>query len=526
MNSNSSNSEAENSKNSSPYISVFILTLATFMSVLDSTVVFVSLPKMAADLSSTPTEMIWIISAYIVANVAILPISGWLATYFGRKRFYIGCVVGFTVTSVLCGLATNLETLIFFRVLQGLSAGGIAPSEQAIIADITPKEKLGRTFSIYGLGISIAPILGPTLGGFITDTFSWHWIFFINLPIGIISIILTSLFVNESEKAKEVAKEAIAKAKKVDWIGIFLFVTGIAALEVFLGEGPKEGWFESDFILLIAAYCAVALIIGIAWEYYQKEPAVDILMFKNWSFTSSCILILTVSLVISGVGFLIPFFTQTLLGYTAMDAGLIGLPGTICQLIVIQIIGILSDKIDIRKIIFAGLILTTLAVINFANFSLNNAYNDIVWMRIFYSCSVAFLATTINTVAYYDISPEKNNSASALLNLVRNVGASLGIALTSTIIAVKSQVHINDFTYYTNSLNPNFTQTISNMSQYFQEKGLGAVEAAGVAQGVIWNNILRQSTLNAILDTVNIYIVLHLLVIPVVFLLKKKNTEH
>lgn len=525
MNSESSKSETDNSKNSSPYISVFILTLATFMSVLDSTVVFVSLPKMAADLSSTPTEMIWIISAYIVANVAVLPISGWLATYFGRKRFYIGCVVGFTITSVLCGLATNLETLIFFRILQGLSAGGIAPSEQAIIADITPREKLGRTFSIYGLGISVAPILGPTLGGFITDTLSWHWIFFINLPIGILSIVLTSLFVHESEKAKEVAKEAIKKAQKVDWLGIFLFVTGIAALEIFLGEGPKKGWFESDFILLIAAYCLIALIIGITWEYYQKEPAVDVLMFKNWSFASSCILILTVSLVVSGVGFLIPFFTQTLLGYTAMDAGILGLPATIFQLITIQIIGVLSDKIDIRKIIFVGLILTTFAVINFANFSLNNGYNDIVWMRIYYAISVAFLATTVNTVAYYDISPEKNNSASALLNLVRNVGASLGIALTSTIIAIKSQVHIYEFSYYTNDFNPNFTQTISNIAQSLQDKGLGAIEAAGAAQGVIWNNILRQSTLNAILDTVNIYIILHLLVIPVVFLLKKKNTQ-
>ncbi len=521
MNPNSPKSAPAASLNSTPYLSVAILTLATFMSVLDATVVNVSLPKMAADLSSTPTEMIWVINGYLVANIAILPISGWLATYFGRKNFYLACVFGFTLMSVLCGLAVNLESLTFFRVLQGLFAGGIAPSEQAIIADITPKEKLGRTFSIYGLGISVAPIMGPTLGGFITDSLSWHWIFFINLPIGIISLILTSLFVHESSGDKN-QKEKPKEKKKIDFMGIFLFVTGIAALEIFLSEGPKNGWFDSGIITIIFGYSILSLLIGITWELYRKDPAVDILMFKNWSFTSSCILILTVSLVISGVGFLIPFYTQTLLGYSAMNAGLVGLPGTIIQLIAIQAIGILSDKIDIRKIIFCGLVLTTISVVNFSNFSLNTSFDELVWMRIFHSFGIAFLATTINTVAYYGISPEKNNSASALLNLVRNVGASLGIAITSTIIAVKSQVHINNSGYYTSNLNPNFTQMMDKLTRFFQEHGETATAAAGKAQAVLWNEVLRQSTLNAILDTVYVFIVLHLLVIPVVFLIKKK----
>ena len=256
MNSSSSKSETADPKTDSPYIAVFILTLATFMSVLDSTVVNVSLPKMASDLSSTPTEVVWVISSYIVALAAVLPISGWLATYFGRKRYYMACVLGFTITSVLCGLATNLESLVFFRILQGLCAGGIAPSEQAIIVDITPPEKLGRTFAIYGLGLSVAPILGPTLGGFITDTFTWHWIFFINLPIGIVSLVLTFLFVKESKQAQESTKEFRKGDTTIDWIGIFLFVSGIAALELFLVfEGSERrlvrlGLYCRDFRLL------------------------------------------------------------------------------------------------------------------------------------------------------------------------------------------------------------------------------------------------------------------------------------
>ncbi len=522
MKSNSSNSKA--SKNESPYVSVFILTLATFMAGLDSSIVNVSLPKMAADLSSTPTEIIWIITSYIIATAAILPISGWLATYFGRKRYYMASVFCFTITSVLCGLATNLEMLVFFRILQGLSAGGIAPSEQAIIADITPIEKLGRTFAIYGLGLSVAPVLGPTLGGFITDTFSWHWIFFINLPVGIISLILVSLFVKESKQAEKATKDFRKNGKTVDFVGIFLFVTGIASLVFLLDEGPKQGWLESNLIVIILAYTLFSLTVGITWEFYQKNPAVDISMFKNWGFTSSCIMILTVSFVISGIGFIIPFFTQTLLGYTAMDAGMIGLPGTLCQLVLIQIVGYASDKMDIRKIIFVGLVLTTIAVWNFSGFNLNIGYYDLVWARVYFAIGISFLAATINTVAYYGVPPEKNNSASALLNLVRIMGASFGISLTSTIISTQSQVHISNLSAHANVFNPNFTQTINNLVQYFQGYGFKTIEAMGAAKGLVWREILRQATMNSILDAINVYIILHLCVIAMVFLLKRKKT--
>ena len=524
MNSEPSNPKTLPSEKQSPYVVVFVLTLATFMAILDSTVVNVSLPKMAGDLSSTPTEIVWILSSYIVANAAILPISGWLATYFGRKRYYMACVAGFTITSVFCGFATNLETLIFFRILQGLCAGGIAPSEQAIIADVTPQNKLGRIFSIYGLGISIAPVLGPTLGGYITDTLSWHWIFFINLPIGIISLILTSLFVKESKQAEKLTREFRQGDKSVDWVGIFLFVTGIAALELVLSEGPKSGWLDSTFISLILVYTIIALLVGVTWEYYQRKPAVDIMMFKDRGFAASCILIMAVSFVLSGVGFIIPFFTQTLLGYTAMDAGMIGLPGTICQLIIIQIMGYVSDKTDIRRIIFIGLVFIAISVWNFSGLNLNAGYDDLVWARVYYSISIAFVAATINTVAYYGIKPEKNNSASALLNLSRNMGASAGIALTSTIIAIQSQIHINNLTEHTNVLNPNFTGTINNLSQILHNQGLKTVEAAGAAQGVMWKEVVSQATMNSILDAIHVYLILQICVIPLVFLLKGKKS--
>ena len=243
---NAANAEQERVIN--PYISILILTLATFMEVLDTTIANVALPRMASDLSVGANEIVWVLGSYLVANAAILPISGFLATYFGRKNYYMASVLVFAISSVFCGLAWNLESLIFFRIIQGLSGGGLAPSEQSIIADITPPDKLGRAFSIYGFGLAVAPVIGPTLGGFITDTFSWHWIFFINLPIGIVSLILTGLFVRESKQAETLREEYRKKGRKVDWTGIGLFVLGIAALEIFLEKAPTEGWNQISFL--------------------------------------------------------------------------------------------------------------------------------------------------------------------------------------------------------------------------------------------------------------------------------------
>ncbi len=523
MNTDSSNTETATSKTQNPYFQIFILTIATFMATLDATVVTVSLPKMAGDLSSTPTEVIWTVSAYIVATAAILPISGWLATYFGRKNYYMFCVLGFTITSVLCGLAQSLESLVFFRILQGLTAGGLASSEQAIIADITPQEKLGRAFSIYGLGVSFAPILGPTLGGFITDTLSWHWVFFINLPIGIISLILTALFVKESDRAAEATREFRRSGKAVDWLGIILFVSGIAALELFLDKGPKQGWFESDFVLVIGAYAFFALLIGITWEYYQEKPAVDILMFKSRSFTGAVILIFTVSFVLSGTGFLIPFFTQTLLGYTAMDAGMISLPGTIVQLIGIQIVGYLSDKFEVRRLILFGLISMVFSIWYFSTLNLNAGFYELSLARTLQLFSLCFLAVTVNAAAYYGIPPEKNNSASALLNLARNMGMSFGIALTSTLITIRSQVYVNHTGYHTSELNPNYTEAVKKIARALQDQGLTAAQAFAKAKAMIWETVLEQSMMNAIIDAFTLYIVLHICIIPLVFLLKRRK---
>lgn len=493
------------------------------MSVLDSTIANVALPKMSGDLSVSPNEVVWVVSSYLVANAAILPITGWLATYLGRKRYYMICVVGFTLSSVLCGLSTNLETLVVARILQGLSAGGLSPSEQAMIADITPREKLGRAFSIYALGVSFAPILGPTLGGYITDTLSWHWIFFINLPIGIVSLLLTWLFVHETPQAKEATEKMRRSGKSVDYVGILLFVTGIAAFELVMDKGAEQGWLESDFILLMASYSFLSLLIGATWEYYKDNPAVDIMMFRDKAFSGAIILIFTVSLVISGTVFLIPYMTQTLLGYTAMDAGLVGLPATITQMIMVQMVGYLSDKYDIRKIIFIGLILSVVANLNFLLFNLNVGFYDIAFARVVQTFGLAFLGTTVNTAAYYTIKPENNNSASALLNLARNMGMSMGVALTSTFLVLRTQVYVANLSDYFSVSNPNYTNAIDNLARNLKYLGLNSDNAVGAATGYYTEELFRQATMNAILDAFFIYMILFIVVMPCVLLLKSKK---
>lgn len=505
------------------YVSIVILTIATFMEVLDTTIANVAVPRIAGDLSVAPSDATWVLGSYLVANAAILPISGWLATRLGRKRYYMICVAGFVASSMMCGLSTNLTSLIFFRVLQGLSGGGLASSEQAMIADSVPPEKLGRAFSIYASCIFLAPVIGPTVGGWITDNFNWHWIFFINLPIGVISLMLTYFFVHESEETLKTAEAKRRESASIDWVGIILFVGGIACLEAVLEQGPKEGWFESNLILIGAIAAFFALLVGTTWEWYQKHPAVDVEMFKHRHFTSACVLLFAVSLTFYGSVFLIPFMAQTLLDYSATNAGMLLLPGAVVSLIMMPIVGYLLDVTDARKIILLGFVLSALVMWYLCSLNLNISFGGLAAARAFQTFGFSFLVASINTVAYYDLPKGKNNSASSLLNLVRNVGASLGFALTGTLILQRTQVHVNNLSYQASNYNPNFVEAINNLTRNLKQQGLTALEAKNLSLEMMWQTLVKQASMKAVLDIFQIFLVLLLLAAPLVFLLKRKK---
>jgi DHA2 family multidrug resistance protein len=482
------------------------------------------LPHIAGSLSAGQTEASWVLTSYLVANAMILPISGWLATFFGRKRFYMACVVLFVASSFLCGISTNLGMLIFFRVIQGLGGGGLAPSEQSIIADTVPVEKRGIAFAIYGLGVVFAPAIGPTVGGWITDNYSWHWIFFINVPVGVLSLFLTWYFVREPKSTEAERKKMRSEGFSIDWLGIMLIALGIGALEIVLDEGNREDWFESSFIIKFALVGGTALVIGIIWEFYHKNPAVDVRMLLNRNFASSFILLFAVGFILFGSTFLLPLMTQTLLGYDAVTAGMVISPGGFVVMAMMPLVGgVLIARVQVRWLILFGLIVSALALWHLTGFNLQVGYSDLAWARAYQAFGLAFLFVPINTAAYTGIPPGKTNNVSALMNLSRNLGGSFGIAILSTILTQRAQYHTNTLGYHTTDYNPNFTEWMRQATAFLQQKGATAVDAANQARGLMWSQVIKQSTMLAFLDAFYFLMILIICVMPLVFLLKKNK---
>ncbi len=514
-------SSAEKSRpDINPILVVMILTIATFMEVLDTAIANVSLRQIAGSFSAGQDESTWVLTSYLVANAIVLPISGWLATYFGRKRFYMFCVGLFVVSSFMCGASTSLGMLIFFRILQGLGGGGLAPSEQSIIADTVPPQKRGIAFAIYGMGVVFAPAIGPTLGGWITDNYSWHWIFFINVPVGVLSLALTWYFVREP-KGTAIERERLKKeGSKIDWVGILLFAVGIGALEIVLDEGNREDWFESSFIIAFAIVAVISLVIGITYEFYQKHPAVDVRLLLNRNFASSFILLFVLGFILFGSTFLLPLMAQSLLGYSAIDAGMVISPGGLVVMAMMPAVGFMLQKVQARWLILAGLTISALSLWHLTTLSLDADYYSLMWARIYQASGLALLFVPINTASYTGVPANKSNSVSALMNLSRNLGGSFGIAILSTLLARQTQHHINTLGYYTTDYSPNFVAALNKLTQILQEQGLSAMDAATQARGRIWSNVIRQATMLAFIDDFYILMLLIAGAIPLVFLLK------
>lgn len=510
---------------SHPILMVVILTIASFMEVLDTGIANVSLPNIAGNLSATTEEASWVISSYLIANAVVVPLSGWLATYFGRKRFYMVCVFIFIVASFLCGAATSLEMLIFFRVLQGLGGGSLVPLEQAFIADSVPAEKRGMAFSIYGLTLVIAPIFAPALGGWITDNYSWHWIFFINIPIGILSLFLVWNFVSEPESTIA-ERERLKKSNfKIDWVGMLLIVIGIGALTVVLDKGYREDWFESDFIVIFSIIAFVALLVGIAWELTQENPAVDIRLLANRSVGAGVVIIFAIAVLIYGTLVLVPLMAQTLLGYTAQMAGMILSPGAMVALVMMLLTGFLMKKIEARILAIAGLILAALALWHLTTLNLQVGYWDLAYARAFQSFSAAFLFVPITTAAFRGVPAGKIDNASSLISLSVNLGGSFGIAALATFLAHKTQHHTSVLSAHASDYNPNYVNWINQTTQVLQDRGMSAVEAASQARGLMWAEIQRQAGMLAFIDAFYALMIMVLCMIPLVFLFKSGRSE-
>jgi len=428
-----------------PWIVALTVTLATFMEVLDSSIANVALPHIAGGLGATQDEATWVLTAYLVANAVILPAGAYMTTFIGRKKFYMICVALFGISSALCGLAPTLPLLVFCRILQGIGGGGLAPSEQAILADTFEPSKRGQAFALYGLAVVCAPAIGPTLGGYITDNFNWRWIFFLNVPICLLSLFLTSRIVEDPPYVQEQVKKTQSGGLRLDLIGFALLGLTFGSLEFVLDKGQEDDWFGSKIITFFVCMMVVAFVTMIWWELKElregRRPILNLTLFGRRVFSISFGLMFVLGFCLYATTLLIPQFVQTLMGYTAELAGLVLSPAGFMMMCMMPVVGVLSGRVDPRKLIGYGFVMLTLSLVWMGNLSLQLSYGQLVFMRCFQASGLAFLFIPINTIAYIGVKQSENNDVSGLTNLARNIGASCGTAFVATMLTRRTAAH-------------------------------------------------------------------------------------
>jgi len=505
-----------------PWLIAITVTLATFMELLDTAIANVSLPHIAGGLATSYDESTWVLTSYLVANAVVLPLSAWLSRVFGRKNYYMACVALFSMSSLLCGLAPSLGLLIFFRVLQGIGGGGLAPVEQAILVDTFPPAKRAAAFALYSMAIVTAPAIGPPLGGWITDSFSWRWIFFINIPIGIVSLLLTSRIVSDPPEFKREAAEARAAGKlKVDYAGISLVAIGFACLEVVLDRGQREDWFESNFIVVFFVVAIAALIAALVWELRHPDPVVEISLLKERNFAIANVFYFIFGFVLFGSTVLIPQMMQSLYGYTATDAGLVLGPGAMVIVILAPVVVGLVNRIPVARLLAAGFIVLGLSMWYFASFNLATNYAREAGARALQGLGIAFLFVPVSQLAYSYLPKNKNNKASSLTNLFRNQGGSFGIAFVTTMLARRAQYHQTVLVNHVTNLDQTLSTNLASIADRFIDHGYSAADASVSALARVHAIVQQQANMLAFLDCFWILGVIAFAGVPLTFFIRR-----
>ena len=505
----------------SPWLIAPVVALAAFMEVLDISIANVALNHIAGSMGASEDESTWVLTSYLVTNAIVLPISGWLSEMFGRKRFFMTCIAGFTVTSLMCGLAPSLAMLVVFRALQGFTGGGLQPVSQAILADSFPPAQRGMAFAFYGLAVVFAPAIGPTLGGWITDHASWRWVFLINIPVGALVLLLASIMVHDTPAMTEARAEKRSRKLNIDYFGFGLLALGLGGLQVVMDKGERDDWFSSHFILALSLVVAAALVLFVVRELKTDDPIVDLRLLKNRNFAVANVLMFMLGFVLLASTQLIPQFVQTSLGYTATQAGLVLSPGGFALILIMPIMGKLAGKVDARWLIMFGLFVSGLALLYMTNFDLQVDYKTIALARTVQAMGLAFLFIPINVAAYVGLPREKTNMATALVNLSRNLGGSVGISLVQTVFARRAQYHQSVLTSDITDFNTRANASLDQLTAYFQSLPHNADDALQQAHAVFYGMLVQQSVMLAFIDTFKVMAVVFLAVIPVVFLMKK-----
>jgi DHA2 family multidrug resistance protein len=500
-----------------PWLIAFAVSLATFMEVLDTTIVNVSLSHIGGSLGATPEESTWTLTSYLVANGIILPLSGWIAGVIGRKKYFMLCIAFFTLASFFCGAATSLAMIIFFRILQGFAGGGLQPMQQAIMLDTFPLQKRAQAYAVTGITMIVAPILGPTLGGYITDTFGWRWIFFINVPVGLFALFMVSRVLHE--------KDAVPPrgAFSIDYFGMGLVAVGLGALQIMLDKGQQEDWFESNFIRAMLVTGVSCLSFACWWLLRQKNPLIELRLMKIPSFAISCLLIFFTGFTLYSSSILLPLLVQSQFGYDAMLSGMILSPGAVAIAFLMPMIARLSHKFPPKYLISIGFALCSAGMFYTSNFSPEASMRVFIAMRIVQVLGLPFLFIPISTIAFMDVPRQLNNKASALYSLFRNLGGSFGVALVATYLYRQSQIWQNNLSAHTSAYGVQMQQALAGQMRALQSAGVPALDSAMQAQGILYHQLMRQASLLAYVDSFQLMWMIMMALAPLALLLPSRN---
>lgn len=498
-------------KQSNPWLIAPVVTIAAFMEVLDISVANVALPHIAGDLSASQDESTWTLTSYLVTNAIVMPISGWLSERFGRKRFFLTCIAGFTIASLLCGLSVNLGMLVVLRAIQGAAGGGLQPSGQAILTDAFPPEKRGMATAIYGMAVVFAPAIGPSIGGWITDTYEWRWVFLINVPVGAALIFLIGFLLHTP------GEEAKPGKTRMDWLGLGLITLALGCLQIVLDRGQEDDWFASGMITSLTVASAVGFIFLIWWEWSHKHPIVDLQLFRRPDFAIGFVLMLCFGFMILGSTYLVPAYAQGLMGYRATEAGEIIAPGGLLLVGLFPLIGRIVNKVDLRLMIGVGILVCGGAVWWMTNFYLDVPFWVLALGRAMQAVGLAFLFLPINQLGFRDIPKDRTNYASALINLARNFGGSIGISVASTLVTRRQQFHQSRIVEHLQPLDPAYTNFTTQLSQAVgSAAGSGRQSLARVSQLAT-----EQVMLLSYLDAFKFFGVAFLCLLPLLLFVRK-----
>jgi MFS transporter, DHA2 family, multidrug resistance protein len=503
-----------------PWLIASVVSIATFMQVLDTSIANVALRQIAGSLAAGVDESTWVVTTYLVASAIIIPISGWLSEVMGRKRYYMLCVALFTIASFLCGIASSLPMLIVFRVFQGLGGGGMAPSEQAIIADSFSPARRSSAFALYGVAVIVAPTVGPSLGGWITDNYSWHWIFFINVPVGMISLALVHWLVVEPPALEKERAARLSKGLKIDWIGFLLVALFLGCLEIVLDKGQEDDWFQSNFIISFTAMSAVAFALFIPWELARKDPIVDIRLLGRRQFATAFAVMMAVGAVLFGSTQLLPQLLQENFGYTATISGLAMMPGGLAMLFMMPVAGKLGNLVQPKYLMASGMALIALGMWHSTSLEPGANFGYFAWMRVFQVIGLPFLFVTITNAAYSGLRPESTGQASSLVNVARNLGGSIGVSLANTGIAQRAQFHQSRLVESTVPSSLGYQHGVERLTEFFVGQGSSLVNAQRQAVGWIGQTIANQSVLMSYIDVFWGCTVFALIMIPLTLTLR------